>query len=57
VYYLSAVGMAVGIAMIADKATPGPGVHSSEALDRARVFQEWAARDLPMEWSERVVDT
>ncbi len=57
VYYLTAVGLAIGIGLIADKATPGPGVHSSEVLDPARVFKQWAARDLPMEWSERVVET
>lgn len=56
VYYLSAVGAAIGVAMIADRATPGPGVHPPEALDRKRVFQEWSARELPMEWSDRVFD-
>lgn len=56
VYYLSAVGAAIGVAMIADHATPGPGVHPPEALDRNRVFQEWAARELPMEWSERALE-
>ncbi|MGI0149649.1 MAG: saccharopine dehydrogenase family protein, partial [Thermoplasmata archaeon] len=55
VYYLSAVGAAIGVAMIADRATPGPGVHPPESLDRERVFQEWAARELPMEWSERTL--
>src|SRR2546426_775875 len=45
------------LGLIADNATLGPGVHSSEVLDPARVFKEWAARDLPMEWSERVVET
>ncbi|HLB68700.1 MAG TPA: saccharopine dehydrogenase C-terminal domain-containing protein [Thermoplasmata archaeon] len=55
-YYLSAVGAAIGVAMIADHATPGPGVHPPEALDRKRVFQDWSARELPMEWSERVLD-
>lgn len=57
VYYLSAVGAAIGIAMIGDKATPGPGVHPPETLDPAKVFGEWAARNLPLEWSERAVDT
>ena len=56
VNYLSAVGAAIGVAMIADLATPGPGVHPPEALDRERVFDEWSGRGLPMEWSERVVD-
>jgi saccharopine dehydrogenase-like NADP-dependent oxidoreductase len=53
VNYLSAVGAAIGVSMIADLATPGPGVHPPEALDRERVFEEWSARHLPMEWSER----
>jgi len=53
--YLGAVGAAIGTALIADKATPGPGVHPAESLDPARVFKEWAARDLPMTWSERVL--
>ncbi len=57
VYYLSAVGAAIGVAMIADKATPGPGVYPSEILDPALVFKEWAARELPLQWSERTVET
>ena len=57
VYYLTAVGAAIGVAMLADQATPGPGVHPPETLDRERVFKEWAARDLPMQWSERDVAT
>lgn len=56
VYYLSAVGAAIGVAMIGEKATPGPGVHPAETLDPARVFKEWAARDLPMAWAERIVE-
>jgi len=55
--YLTAVGAAIGVAMLADQATPGPGVHPPETLDRERVFKEWAARDLPMQWSERAVAT
>jgi len=55
VYYLSAVGAAIGVAMIADRTTPGPGVHPPETLDRGRVFAEWAARELPMAWSEKTV--
>ena len=46
-----------GTALIADNATPGPGVHPAETLDPLRVFKEWAARDLPMAWSERVLET
>src|SRR5881409_623424 len=53
--YLGAVGVAIGTALIADKATPGPGVHPAESLDPTRVFKEWAVRDLPMAWSERVL--
>ncbi len=56
VYYLSAVGAAIGVALIQEKATPGPGVHPPEMLDPARVFEEWAERDLPMAWSERVIE-
>jgi saccharopine dehydrogenase (NAD+, L-lysine-forming) len=53
VYYLSALGAAIGVKMIDEKATPGPGVFPPESLDPARVLAEWAARGLPMEWSER----
>lgn len=53
VYYLTAVGAAIGVHLIADNATPGPGVHPPEALEPERVFKEWAARDLPLAWSER----
>ncbi len=57
VYYLSAVGAAIGVAMIGEKATPGPGVHPPETLDPTRVFKEWSARDLPLQWSERAVES
>ncbi len=53
VYYLTAVGAAIGVVLIAEKATPGPGVHPPEALEPERVFKAWAARDLPLAWSER----
>src|SRR3989440_543270 len=53
--YLGAAGAAIGTALIGDKATPGPGVYPAETLDPARVFKEWAARALPMAWSERVL--
>ncbi|HYS99528.1 MAG TPA: saccharopine dehydrogenase NADP-binding domain-containing protein [Thermoplasmata archaeon] len=57
-YYLSAVGAAIGVGLMGDeKAAPGPGVHPPEALDPARVFKEWAARELPLAWSERSLDT
>src|SRR5881397_2024601 len=55
--YLGAVGAAIGTALIGDKATPGPGVYPAEALDPTRVFREWAARGLPMAWSERVLSS
>src|SRR6266550_2913505 len=55
VNYLTAVGAAIGVAMLGDQTTPGPGVHPPETLDRERVFKEWAARELPMQWSERAV--
>ena len=55
VNYLTAVGAAIGVAMLGDQTTPGPGVHPPETLDRERVFKEWSARELPMQWSERTV--
>jgi len=42
--------------LMLDEATPGMGVHPAETLDPARVFQEWSARELPLEWSERSVE-
>ncbi|HLE54551.1 MAG TPA: saccharopine dehydrogenase NADP-binding domain-containing protein [Thermoplasmata archaeon] len=56
VQYLSAVGAAIGVVLIGEKATPGPGVHPPETLDPARVFKEWAARDLPLQRSVRVIE-
>lgn len=53
--YLTAVGAAIGVAMIADKATPGAGVYPAETLDPARVFKEWTARDLPLTRSQRTI--
>ena len=52
VHYLTAVGLAIGVALVAEKAV-GPGVVSAEALDPARVEAAWAARKLPLAWSER----
>ncbi len=52
VYYLTAVGAAIGLALLAQKAV-GPGVVTPEALDPAGVAAEWAARKLPLEWTER----
>lgn len=53
VYYLTAVGAAIGLALIGEKAASGPGVVTPEALDPARVWKEWTARQLPLAWSER----
>lgn len=55
VYYLTAAAAAIGAILVGEKALPGPGVYSSEALDPARVFAEWRARDLPFERTERVL--
>ncbi len=52
VHYLTAVGASIGLALIDENAV-GPGVVTPEALDPARVLTEWAARQLPMVWSER----
>ena len=52
VYYLTAVGASIGLAQIGEKAV-GPGVVTPESLDAARVWKEWAARQLPVTWSER----
>jgi saccharopine dehydrogenase (NAD+, L-lysine-forming) len=52
VYYLTAVGASIGLAQIGDK-TVGPGVLTAEFLDPAKVWKEWAARQLPIAWSER----
>ncbi len=52
VYFLTAVGASIGLAQIWEKAV-GPGVVTAEALDPARVWKEWAARQLPIAWSER----
>jgi saccharopine dehydrogenase (NAD+, L-lysine-forming) len=52
VYYLTAVGAAIGLALIGEKAASGPGVVTPEALDLARVWKEWSARKLPLVWSE-----
>jgi saccharopine dehydrogenase (NAD+, L-lysine-forming) len=55
VNYLTAVGMAIGINVLAEKALPGPGVFSSDVLEPARVWREWKARELPLAWSERAL--
>jgi len=51
-FYLTAVGASIGLAEIEDKAV-GPGVVTAEFLDRARVWKEWTARQLPITWTER----
>ncbi len=53
VYYLTAVGASIGLALLGEKAVGGPGVFPAEALAPARVWKEWAARQLPLTWSER----
>ena len=52
VHYLTAVGAAIGLALMEEK-TVGPGVVTAEALDPVRVEAAWAARKLPLVWSER----
>lgn len=52
VHYLTAAGASIGLALIREKAI-GPGVVTAEGLDPARAVAEWAARKLPLEWSER----
>ena len=55
VYYMTAVGAAIGTVLIGEKALPGPGVYPPEVLEPARVLKEWAARDLAVTRSERAV--
>lgn len=52
VYYLTAVGAAIGLTFLAERSV-GPGVVTAESLDPVRVTAEWAARKLPLDWSER----
>lgn len=52
VYYLTAVGAAIGLAAVDEKSI-GPGVVTAEALDPDRASAEWTARKLPLVWSER----
>lgn len=53
VYYLTAVAASIGLVLVGEKAAGGPGVVTPEALDPARVWKEWSARELPLTWSER----
>ncbi len=55
VYYLTAVGAAIGLFLMGERHAGGPGVVTPEALDPQRVWKEWSARQLPLEWSERPV--
>ena len=55
VYYMTAAAAAIGTVLIGEKALPGPGVHTPEAFEPARVFREWSARGLPLERTERVL--
>ncbi len=52
VYFLTAAGASIGLAQVAEKIV-GPGVVTPEALDPAKVWKEWSARQLPIAWSER----
>lgn len=52
VYYLTAVGAAIGLALMEARSV-GPGVVTAESLDPAKVEAEWTARKLPLDWSER----
>ncbi len=52
VYYLTAVGASIGVDLLGEKSC-GPGVVPAEALAPERVWKEWAARQLPLVWSER----
>lgn len=51
VYYLVAVGAAIGVGMLGQKALP-PGVYPPEVLPPDRMLQEWIARGLPFERAE-----
>ncbi len=53
VNYLVAVGAAIGVGMLLQKALPGPGVYPPEVLPPDRILQQWTARGLPFERAER----
>lgn len=55
VYYMTAVGAAIGVDQLGAKGLPGPGVYPPEVLDPARVIKEWEAHDLPLARSERSI--
>lgn len=55
VYYLTAVGAAIGVGMLLRKALPGAGVYPPEVLPPERVLNEWNARDLRVIQSERTL--
>lgn len=52
-HYLTAVALAIGTGLVADPSLHGPGVYPPEALNPARILQEWTARGLPVVYSER----
>lgn len=54
VYYLTGAAAAIGAIMVAEGATPGPGVYPPEVLEPARMFSEWHARRLPVSRTEEV---
>lgn len=55
VYYLTAMALAVGVILLAEKAVPRQGVIVPELLDPARVLKEWEGRGLPVSRSRRNV--
>lgn len=55
VVYLTAVAAGIGVLQLGSPRFSGPGVYPPEALDPKAVLSEWAARDLPLARSERVV--
>jgi len=55
VYYLTAVGAAIGVSELGAKALPGPGVYPSEVLKPERVLRAWESHDLTIVRTERAV--
>ena len=48
VYYLTGVAAEIGVRLMERGILRSPGVYPAESLDPAAVFEEWAARDLPI---------